>query len=61
MKKKKVVEEELKVVNFIKIILGVILVFAIFYGITSLVTNKEEKKQEEAIQYNKIMIYRNMD
>ena len=51
--KKKVVEEELKVENFIKIIIGVIAVFALFYAITYFVTNKNKSNADtnENIQY----------
>ena len=56
--KKKVVEEELKVENFIKIIIGVIAVFALFYAITYFVTNKNKSNADtnENIQYKKIIV-----
>ena len=56
--KKKVVEEELKVENFIKIIIGVIAVFALFYAITYFVTNKNKGNADtnENIQYKKIIV-----
>ena len=56
--KKKVVEEELKVENFIKIIIGVIAVFALFYAITYFITNKNKNNADtnENIQYKKIIV-----
>lgn len=54
--KRKVAEDELNIVNFLKIIAGVLIVFIVFYGITSLVTNKKTAPIEENIQYDKILV-----
>ena len=54
--KRKVAEDELNIANFLKIIAGVLVVFIVFYGITSLVTNKKTAPVEANIQYDKILV-----
>ena len=56
MKKNMVVEDEMSIIKFLKIIIAVLIIFVLFTFITKIITNKEKNDETTNIQYDKILV-----
>lgn len=56
MKKNMVVEDEMSISKFLKIIIAVLIIFVLFTFITKIITNKEKSDETTNIQYDKILV-----
>ena len=56
MKKNMVVEDEMSISKFLKIIIAVLIIFVLFTFITKIITNKGKNDETTNIQYDKILV-----
>ncbi len=54
-KKDYTIDQDMNIATFIKIVVAILVILAIFAGITKLVTKKEKENTEPVIQYTKII------